>query len=93
MDIPKILTGIEKVAGANITIYPNPVSNEMIISSGDFQHNKIEIFDATGRMVASKITIGEPVLRLPVHLSNGMYFVKISNDMQFQLKKIRVTNN
>jgi hypothetical protein len=45
-----------------------------------------------GRMVTSKLTAGEPVLHVPVHLSDGMYFVKISNELQYQLKKIMIAN-
>jgi hypothetical protein len=92
MVFTKTLTGIENVTATNTVIYPNPVSNEMIVSSGGFQHNKIEIFDAMGKIVTSIITAGEPVLHVPVDLSNGIYFVKISNEMQYQLKKIMVTN-
>lgn len=92
MDIQDIQTGIEEVSEVNVSIYPNPVSNELIISSADFQYNKIEIFDAMGRMVTSRLIAGEPVLRVPVDLHDGMYFVKISNKTQYQLKKIIVAN-
>lgn len=92
MDMQAIQTGIREVSDADITIYPNPVSNEIIISSADFQYNKIEIFDVNGNLVISKVTAGEPVLHVPVHLSDGMYFVKICNKIQSQLKKIMVAN-
>jgi len=93
MDIQEIKTGISNITDEKVTIYPNPVSNELVINSADFQHNKIEILDVMGKMVSSRVTAGEPVLHLPVHLSNGMYFVKISNETQYQLKKFMVTNN
>ena len=92
MDIQDKQTGIEEVSETNVNIYPNPVSNELIINSADFQHNKIEILDAMGRIVSSKLTAGEPVLRVPVDLPDGMYFVKISNKTQYQFKKIIVAN-
>ena len=92
MDIQSKQTGIEEVSEANITIYPNPVSKELAISSSDFKHNKIEILDVTGKFVSSVSTSGEPVLHLPVHLSDGIYFVRISNETQFQLKKFIVLN-
>lgn len=90
MDIKDIQTGVEGVSETNVNIYPNPVSSELIISSTDFQYNKIEIFDAMGRMVMSRATAGEGVLRVPVDLPDGMYFVKISNKTQYQFKKIIV---
>jgi hypothetical protein len=43
-----------------------------------------------GRLVMSKATAGETVLRVPVDLSDGMYFVRISNKTQYQFKKIIV---
>jgi hypothetical protein len=64
----------------------------MIVSSVDFQHNKIEIFDAMGNLLISRATAGEPVLHVPVNLPDGMYFVKISNEMQYQLKKFMIAN-
>jgi poly(3-hydroxybutyrate) depolymerase len=92
MDIHEILTGIKNAKEANITIYPNPVSNEIIINTTDFRHNRIEIFDSMGKLLVNKATEGESVLHLPVQLTDGMYFVKINKGMQYQLKKIIVTN-
>jgi hypothetical protein len=87
-----IQTGIEGISEANVNIFPNPVSNELIINSADFQYNKIEVFDTMGRIVNSKFTAGEPVLRVPINLSDGIYFVRISNRTQYQFKKIIVAN-
>jgi len=92
MDIQEIKTGINNVTDNKVTIYPNPISNEMIINSFDFQHNKIEIFDVMGKLLSYKATAGESVLRIPVDLSDGVYFVKISNETQCQLKKFMVIN-
>jgi len=91
MDV-ELPTGIRKVTEANANIYPNPVSDEMIINSGGFQPNKIEVFDVMGNMVISRVAVGEPVLHVPVHLPNGMYLVKISNETQHQLKEIMIVN-
>lgn len=92
MNIYDKLTAVNETSGSQITIYPNPVSNEMIVNSTGFGHNKIEIFDIKGNLLISKPTTLEMVSKIPVHLSEGMYFVKISNDKEFQLKKIVVTN-
>lgn len=92
LDILDAHTGIEKVAGTELNVYPNPASGEITISSGAFQHNKIEIFDTKGNLLMSKATSGEPVLRVPVHLIDGMYYVKISNETQCQMKKLVISN-
>ena len=67
------------MSNENVSIYPSPVANEIIIGFADFEHSKIEIFDAIGKMVNRKLTAEEVVLYLPVHLSDGMCFVKICN--------------
>lgn len=93
MDIQAVKLGVNKVTAAtDVYIYPNPVSNELIINSADFQFNKIEIFDSLGRLVMNKTEVREPLVCIPVHLSNGLYFVKISNNSQHQLKKFIVVN-
>jgi len=40
-----------------------------------------------GKLISNRATAGETVLHLPVNLSDGMYFVKISNEKHYQLKK------
>jgi hypothetical protein len=44
------------------------------------------------RVASQSLVVGEPVLHVPVHLPNGMYFVEIGNETQFEIKKIVITN-
>lgn len=90
IDIP---SGIEQVNDERIIIGPNPVSDKINIWSADFQYHTIEILDIMGRAVLQKAIAYEPEFQLPVTLSNGVYYVKISNEKQFQLKKITILNN
>ncbi len=92
MDINGTQTSFQKITEANIIIYPNPASNELIVNSVDFQHNRIEVFDVRGNRLLNLATRGEPVLHIPINLSNGVYMVKISNEMQYKLNKIIVAN-
>jgi hypothetical protein len=92
IDIQGLSSGLRELTRADITIYPNPAWNEMTISSVDFRHNKIEVYNTLGGLVMSKATAGEPVLRIPINLFNGIYFVKICNDKQYLLKKLMVAN-
>jgi len=93
LDIKKLATGIENLHDDIINIYPNPVSKEIIIGTADFRYNKVEIIDITGKTVLSKLTAYESELHIPVNLSSGVYIVKISNEKQFQLKRIIINNN
>lgn len=84
------LVGIEEVNAANITIYPNPVSTEMVIRSADFQYNEIEIMDMAGKTLLKKQVVYEPELQIPVSLNNGIYLVKMNNGKQSQIQRIIV---
>ncbi len=85
-------TNIGNVTANEINIYPNPASNEMFIKPDNFRHNKVEIIDMIGNIVFSRSTDNEPTIQLGMNLPNGIYFVKISNEKQFQLKKIIIEN-
>jgi hypothetical protein len=87
-DIKNIETEIRMLNNDDIKVYPNPVSSEMIIRSADFRFNEVEIIDIIGNKVLRRLTAYESELHMPVNLSNGIYIVKISNEKQFQLKKI-----
>lgn len=85
-------TGIEDAINSTATVYPNPVSKELTISSVGFQYDKIEILDLGGKLIMRREAKGEPVLRIPIDLPNGAYFVKISKGTQYILNKIVVDN-
>jgi lysophospholipase L1-like esterase len=75
-----------------IKVYPNPVSNQLTICSDNIKHNKIEIFDLMGNLLMIRKTAGDSVLHLPVSLPEGIYFLKLSNGMQYQFEKFIVEN-
>lgn len=74
--------GIQTIDSQGLKVYPNPAKNELFIESNEFQYNKIEIFDITGRMIKSKQTTFEQKKRLDISLPNGIYCLKISNNKQ-----------
>ncbi len=92
-EIQKSFTGINDLKLGDVIIYPDKASNNMIVRSSEFQYNKIEIFDLTGKVVLSTKAAFEPELYLPVNLANGVYMFRISNEKQSQIKKVTVTNN
>lgn len=77
---PKV--GINQKSIETIRIFPNPVTDKMVISSTNFQYNKIEIFDVMGKTVYSKQLTYEPEFQLPIDLPNGVYAVKLSNQKE-----------
>ncbi|MDA3927347.1 MAG: carbohydrate-binding protein [Prolixibacteraceae bacterium] len=75
-----------------INVYPNPATNSLTIQSVDFKFNKIEIFDMIGNQVMIKDASEVLELNLHLHLSDGIYFLKVSNENEYQLKKFIVRN-
>jgi hypothetical protein len=73
-------------------IYPNPASDKLIINCADFNPTQIDIFDAIGNRVDSQSVNEEALLNVSVDLPDGIYFVKLSNETHYQLKKIVITN-
>jgi hypothetical protein len=66
-----------------ITIFPNPVKDELIISSSMFVENKnaqLKIFDVYGKEVLAQ-TLTTPNCKLrTANLKQGVYFVKVTTD-------------
>jgi hypothetical protein len=69
--------------GNSFRIYPNPAKNELFIESNEFQYDKIEIFDMTGKLIQSQQVSFEPKTRLPISLPAGIYCLKIRNKKNF----------
>jgi hypothetical protein len=77
----------------NVSVYPNPASNKIMIRSDGFQYNKVEIINTMGTTVMSRSIVYEPELHLPVSLTNGIYILKLSNGKDYHLKNIVINND
>ena len=83
------VTGIEVVeSGRVIKVYPNPVSNELIIErEGNNEKVNFEILNAIGQVVFK----GNLIDKTTVQTSNfapGVYLIKLENGKTFEFKKI-----
>ncbi|MFZ6050448.1 T9SS type A sorting domain-containing protein [Halocola ammonii] len=69
----------------NFSMYPNPTSDQLFLSTSDFGKNTIRIFSATGRLVKEV----ENVKQINTsELSQGMYILEYSAEgMQAPVKK------
>ncbi len=68
---------------SNVKIYPNPVTNELRISNSDNSNpiNTIEILDLQGKSILKETRKNQPITLVNTnYLSNGLYFLKITND-------------
>ncbi len=93
MDFHEVLTEMRKLTETNLNVFPNPASTEIFINADDFRHNQVEIFNTAGTLLISKATAGETIVRLPLQLVSGMYLVKITNEKEYKVKKIEISNN
>lgn len=67
----------ERLLHDNLSIYPNPTSNQLTIDT-ELKISEITIIDITGKII---ITTKENVKTINVaDLSNGIYFIKIINE-------------
>ncbi len=73
-----------------ISVFPNPVSDELTILTNGFSFDKVEIIDVTGKIVLSNSVDRDQEHHIKLNLSNGIYIVKISDEKQFYLKRIIV---
>ena len=84
-----VLTGVEQSElSKTINIYPNPVSNELIIEmKGNNKKTDFEILNSIGQVVFS----GNLFQKTTVNTSkftSGVYLIKIKNGKSFEFKKL-----
>ena len=89
MVIPFTNVGIASIKNNNsFNIYPNPVSNELIIES-DGSNNGIafEIMNAIGQVVYKGKLLDKTVVQT-TGFTPGIYLIKLENGKSFEFKKI-----
>ncbi len=79
-------TTINDVNNSNITIYPNPASDYIIINS-DVNNFDVEISDITGRIVISEKAHNNSTINIS-NLTAGIYSVSVISDNQKSTSKI-----
>ncbi len=71
-----------------IKVYPNPVSNELIIEiKGNSQPINFEILNSIGQMVFKGKVLEKEIIQTS-GFSNGIYLIKLENGKSFEFKKI-----
>jgi hypothetical protein len=82
-------TGVENVinsiASTNLRVYPNPATDILNInlSNANFKNSNIVIYNVSGMEVSKSIMNGASAQLNIESLSNGVYFVKVSNENGF----------
>jgi hypothetical protein len=82
------ILGINKLVSKNLTIYPNPVVNELIIeSTGNNEGLNFEILNSLGQVMFMGRFFEKEVVPIS-HFSTGMYIVKIKSGLATEYFKI-----
>ena len=72
----------------SVSIYPNPVSNELFLMLNTTAKTKVEVVDSNGRIVIQK-SVSTPTSSVDTsNLATGIYFVKISSSEGSTTKKM-----
>ena len=83
IELVSMNVGIQELSNINLSVYPNPTNGNFTvnlngINSGDY---KMNIVDVLGNLVYTENldVVGESTLIYDLDLSNGMYFISISD--------------
>ena len=83
-----VFTGIESTSSNNIKVYPNPVSDELVIENESNSENVyFEIYNSIGEKIFSGSFIRSIIIPTS-GLSKGVYFIKIENEKTFEYRKV-----
>lgn len=79
--INAVITGNELVTAGDISLYPNPVSNELfIINNGQTSITQVQILDITGKTIVQNCKLTDDSSIDVSSLTQGVYLLKIETD-------------
>ena len=84
-------TSVETINNANVTIYPNPATNQVTIQLEDYTAEaEVQLYNAAGQAVITQqhnFTSGNLTMDVTT-LPKGIYYVKIETEGQVATKKL-----
>ena len=86
-DDPVVL--IERVENTSIRLYPNPVSNHLIIENEELIIENVDIYNMVGQLIQSEIVNLKSKIKIDIsNLPAGVYLVKIKTKTGILTQKI-----
>ena len=82
------ITGIKNESNSEIKVYPNPVTDCLIIENPSLNLKRIEIVDINGKIILSRTFSGQSVRIGTANLTSGLYIVKINSDNKISTQLI-----
>ena len=79
-----VLTGIGAIEKSTLKIYPNPTNGEITIYSPDFDYNKLEVINLTGKKVYEQVFDhpSKETSHFNFNLSSGIYILNLYTGSQ-----------
>ena len=88
-----INTSLNENQSMTLSVYPNPASDETFVTIENAGLTMVSVYDIQGRMVSNmsvEAEAGEQVRISTESMSNGVYFVRVSNDNVVRTAKLVV---
>jgi hypothetical protein len=84
-------TGVANLIENKMSIYPNPFSDNLTINFGTIVSCKVELVDVLGKVVYSSNMKNkkEHAINLTANVAAGMYYVRLTGDVNEQIKVIK----
>ncbi len=90
---PCVVTAISESPSENAAIYPNPASENIFVETNYSGSVMTQLYDMTGNLVLKSATNGETKFPIDISgLSDGIYFLKISNAENSTTQKIVISH-
>jgi len=74
-----VLSGLSDVAPSTLSVYPNPVVNELYLKKVDFGTYSYTLIDVVGSVLLNKIADSDQTIDMS-HYSPGQYILKVTSN-------------
>jgi Secretion system C-terminal sorting domain len=90
--LSELPTGVFEIANKtnNISIYPNPTSNELRIETNSNQKYFVQLFDINGKVVTEEISFTQIITLVLTNQREGIYFLIVKDEKNNLVKTQKV---
>lgn len=82
--------GVKEMEKKNVTVYPNPATQQFTVSLDDAGKARIELYNLMGQLVLNQESQSETVSVNVNHLNNGIYMLKVTQNGKVYTSKVIV---
>lgn len=82
--------GVKEMEKKNVTVYPNPATNQFTVNLDGAAHSQIQLFNLMGQLVHREESDQENVNINVRQLTSGVYMLKVTQDNKVYTSKVIV---